>query len=53
MVVREEHPSKAQLPIVVTPSGMVMVMRSEGLFGRGEDMDGKVLLLLILPGGSF
>jgi hypothetical protein len=29
MAVREEHPKKAQSPIVVTPSGMVMAVREE------------------------
>ena len=29
MAVREEHPSKARLPIVVTPSGIVMAVREE------------------------
>jgi hypothetical protein len=29
MAVREEHPSKAQLPIVETSSEMVMAMREE------------------------
>jgi hypothetical protein len=29
MVAREEHPKKANLQIVVTPSGMVMAVREE------------------------
>jgi hypothetical protein len=29
MAVREEHPSKAFSPIVVTPSGMMMAVREE------------------------
>jgi hypothetical protein len=29
MAVREEHPLKAKLRIVVTPSGMVMAVREE------------------------
>jgi hypothetical protein len=29
MAVREEHPKKALLLIVVTPSGMVMAVREE------------------------
>jgi hypothetical protein len=29
MAVREEHPEKALLPIVVTLSGMVMAVREE------------------------
>jgi hypothetical protein len=31
MAVREEHPEKAQVPIVVTPSEIVMAVREEHL----------------------
>jgi hypothetical protein len=31
MAVREEHPEKAERPIIVTPSGMVMAVREEHL----------------------
>ena len=39
MAAREEHPLKAQLPIVVTPSGMVMAVREEHLLKAPSPID--------------